>query len=233
VFQVARRVDRTLHKTAEVTLDRAPAPAPGRHVLPETQTAGYIGEPDYYTRAVDSALRELEAIRSTVLPSYVAIRRKQDLTPLAKQIELAKSAMQVRHMILCANAHVHALEKAATHKDPMVLWLRARIDHVVARATKLGVYADAMEMRPQRFVDDTKMKSPSVTQKSDGKITHQPPPVTESTLASTKPAAIRKPANTPPPASPRQRLARGTARVATLSKPPWSSLRPGSRGSQL
>jgi hypothetical protein len=192
---------------------------PGKRALTDTMNAGYLGEADYYTRAVDSAMRELDAIRSTVLPAYVAIHRKQNVPPLAKQIELANAAMRVRHMILSANAHVFALEQAATHRDPMVLWLRARIERVVAQATKLGIYQDAMDMRPRRYVEDIKLPPPSI------KRTPSAPPTRKPANTTLAPAAAASP-------------------IKVLGKPPWSGrngnsggngsnarIRPGFRGS--
>lgn len=225
MFQLARQNQRhndvARARSVDRTIDRSPAMEPGKRAITDGLNAAYNGTPDYYTRAVDSAIRELDAIRTTALPSYVAIRRKQNVNAMTKQIELTKSAMQVRHMILCANNHVYALEKAATHKDPMVLWLRARMDRVVAQAMKLGCYADAMDMIPQRFIDDTKQKNAAKkTQNVNVKITHQPPPVTQTTLSSTAAAQVRKPANT---ARPAQRTARGTGPVTTLGRPPWAA----------
>jgi hypothetical protein len=133
VFQLARQHQRRIENsnpTAVRTVDYAPA-SPGKQALTDQQHGGSLGAPDHYNRAIDTTLRELDAIRTTALPNLVAIRRKTDRAPLTKQIELAKAAMQVRHMILCANAHVYALEKAATHDDPMVSFLRGLIENVV------------------------------------------------------------------------------------------------------
>ncbi len=219
MYQLARRSDRAIqHRGAAPAIDRSPAMPPGKHALTDEMNAGHLGEPDYYSRAVDSAMRELDALRATVLPAYVTIRRKQNVAPLARQIELANAAMRVRHMLLTANAHVVALEKAATHRDPMLVWLRARIERVVLQAMKLGVYDDAMDMRPRRFVDDVKPLPPSIKLKPNAKVRHKP----ANTLLA--PAAAASPIN-------------------VLSKPPWSGsngtagsnarIRPGFRGSSL
>jgi hypothetical protein len=154
MFQLAQQKQRRVDHYRAPAIQHEVAHTPGKQALTDSLQAKRLGEPDYYNRAVDNALRELDAIRKTALPSFVALRRNKDLAPLAKQIELAKSAMQVRHMILTANAHVYALEHSETYKNPMVTLLRQRIDRVVTRATKLGIYDGALDMRPRAYSDN-------------------------------------------------------------------------------
>ncbi len=246
MFQLARQAQRRIensNQTAVRTVDYAPA-SPGKQALTDQQHGNALGAPDYYRVAVDSALREIDALRTTALPNLVAIRRKKDLAPLTKQIEVAKAAMRVRHMILSANAHVYALEFAATHTDPMVTFLRERITRVVARATKLGAYDGALDMRPPQYVDDSAKKLAGGNTHKVTLATTPPPPVHESSFAPTKPAEIRRAAgnpksgNTPARVPLRSRTARGTGSLASAKAAPSSgsptdqraaNIRPGFR----
>lgn len=138
---------------------RAPSVAParemaaGRTALTDYLPTKNIGEPDHYTRAVQNAERELAAVRTTALPAYVAVVRRKDLDPLALEIERTRAALRVRHLLACANQHVYALESAAVHRDPMIAFLRAQLDSLAARATKLGVYAGAENQLPKRYTE--------------------------------------------------------------------------------
>jgi len=216
MFQLARQNQRRADiATRAPAVEYMPAHTVGKQAFTDNLHAKNLGEPDFYQRAVDSALRELDAVRHTALPNYVAIRRKQDLAPLAKQIELAKAAMQVRYMIESANKHVFLLEAAETYKNPMVAFLRAHLDRAVARATKLGVYDGAMDMRPRRYVDDSALKVNSctiaVTLNRNGSTNDTKVATTVPSLASPKPAANPKAGNTPRRIP---RVARGTGAPA-------------------
>ena len=218
--QNQRRYDNSLQTSARAVEHSA---TPGKQSCIQQLHQGGLGAPDFYNQAIDSALRELNAIRHTALPNLVAIRRKKDLAPLTKQIELAKAAMQVRNMILSANAHVFALESAAVHTDPMVTFLRERMERVVLRATKLGVYDGALDMRPSKYVDDTSLKQGGGNHKLPFAKT-PPPPVHEGSFAPTKPAEIGRAAGSPKsgntPARTTLRTARGTGSVATAKAAP-------------
>src|SRR5204863_4824955 len=115
---------------------------------------------------------------------------------------------------------------AETYKNPMVAFLRSRIDRAVSRATKLGVYDGAMDMRPRRYVDDSALKvnscSIAVTLNKNGSTNDAPMPVAGPSIASAasaprKPAANPKAGNTPSRRIPR--VARGTSTRATRAAP--------------
>lgn len=208
VFKLAQQKQRQYDVVRAPVAERMSTFAVGKHTLVQQEQSKTVGEPDFYTRAVESAMREIDAVRSTSLPAYVSVRRKKDIAPLTKQIALARAAMQVRHMILSANAHVFALEKAATYDNPMVMWLRTKLDLIVTRASKLGVYDGALDMKPQPFIEEKpkqKGSAQKVSKKTDHKVA-----VHESSVTPTGPAKVTKPANTRPAAASRTRLATGT-----------------------
>lgn len=235
MFQVAQRPKQ--HSIAPVRpahqVAHAPALSVGKQSLTAQLEARHLGAPDFYESAIESARREIRAVRETALPAYVAVLRRRDLTPLAHEIERTRIAIQVRYLLTAANTHVFALESAAVHRDPIVLYLRDSLDIQLERATALGVYRNAENERPQRFVEDkpTQGKNPKTAQKPTA---HKPHAV-RSSLSPTRPAAITRA---------RTRLARGTgappttATVATTATPTTNTapathrafgLRPGFR----
>ncbi len=154
LFQRARQV----HRTADVTQRRSPDVEPprstvGKRTLTQEQT---FGAPDRYTRAIQAARRELRAVRTGALPAFIKTLRRKDLEPLAKQTQLTQTASQVRHLLMTANQHVRALEKAASYRDPIILFLRHDLDALAARATKLGIYRGAEDMQPRAHVEESK-----------------------------------------------------------------------------
>lgn len=220
MFQLAPQKQRRIDAHVRAPAVQHDLHTAGKQALTDSLYPRSLGEPDFYGNAVNNALRELDAIRATALPNYVAIRRKHDLAPLTKQIELAKAAMQVRHMILTANAHVYRLEHSQTYKNPMVAFLRARIERVVARATKLGVYDGALDMRPRAYVEPKGLSAASkqsmtLTAKPTNHAPHAP---ADKPFAGAITAKVTKPSpkagNT---ASPRVRL----PRARPLAAPPW------------
>lgn len=207
MFQLAKPKQRH-HESAVARRDpapaRAPAFAPGKRTLAEKPHHPTLGEPDFYGQAVDSALRALDAIRSTALPAYVAVRKKQDLSPLKKEIELVRAALVVRQMMLAANTHVAALEHAETYVNPMVRYLRARLDRLVVLASRLGVYDNAQEMKPARNVEPPKRSYDAVLRLSL-KPSNSLPPDPNASLVSSLPPRTRVARGTgapPPPATP-------------------------------
>jgi hypothetical protein len=207
MFQLARRV---AHSSAANQTHEVAAAAAGKRTQAETAHGPALGEPDYYNAAIDSAMRELDALRATALPAYVAIRKRTDLAPLKKQIELVRAALQVRHLIAACNKHIYALEFAQWFADPMVRFLRARLDVAVLRAVKLGVYDDARELLPERYVEPKQPQSGTSARRVRIKR-HEPPPVTDSVFA--KPAQLTRapPKSAATTASPRVRLPRSAA----------------------
>jgi len=154
VFQLAYRNQR--QRDVDVRHKKAIEPAistVGKRSL--TQEMNY-GAPDRYTRAIESARRELRAVRTVALPQYTRTLRDTHLEAIAKQTQLAMLAMQVRHLLMTANQHVKALEKAAAYRDPMVLFLRHDLDTLAARSAKVGVYRGAENMMPKAHVEETK-----------------------------------------------------------------------------
>jgi len=217
MFQLARQAQRRHESNVTRTVSYArdaEIAAPGKQALTDNLRGPSAGRPDHYQIARDSALRELDAVRHTALPNFVSIRRKSNMDPIAKQAELAKAAIQVRHLIHTANRHVVALEKGESYADPMIRWLRARIESVFAKAAKLGCYDGAMEMRPARFVDDSKPKSTCTIELKlhREKPTHVVAASKDSTLGKSNP----KEGNTAKPAA---RLARGTSAPIAAKAP--------------
>jgi hypothetical protein len=152
MYQLAQqKVRRPYHQHPMRTVEYA-RPV-GKTSLTQGTSSGGLGTPDYYTRAIESAMREIVAVRNNALPALVAVRRNRELASLATQIELARVALQVRYLLLAANTHVVALEKAQSHKGPMVRWLRVQLDRMITRSSKLGAYDNAEDMRPQRFIE--------------------------------------------------------------------------------
>jgi hypothetical protein len=192
----------------------APALSAGKQSLTAQLEAGHLGAPDFYGVAIESARRELRAVRDTALPAFVAVLRRRDLAPLAHQIERTRVAMQVRYLLACANKHVFALESAAVHRDPMVLYLRDSFELQLERAMTLGVYRDAQHEVPQRYIED-KPKQAGKNPKTAQKPTAHKPRSTRSTLSGSRPATVTRA---------RTRLARGTgaptdARPTTQTTP--------------
>ena len=192
MFQVAHRPKQHSIEPARPThqVAHAPALSVGKQSLTAQLEAGHLGAPDFYGAAIESARREIRAVRETALPAYVAVLRRRDLAPLAREIERTRVAMQVRYLLTCANKHVFALESAAVHRDPVVLYLRGSLDVQLERATVLGVYRNAENERPQRFVEDKPKqgKNPKTAQKP----TAHKPHAARSSLSPTKPAAITR-----------------------------------------
>lgn len=151
MFQRAHQKQRTLDvghaKRAEAARSTV-----GKRTLTEDQT---FDPPNLYARAIESARRELRAVR-TALPTYAKTLRRTDLEPLARQAQLTQSALQIRHLLMTANQHVKALEKAASYRDPIVVFLRHEVDTLAARAGKLGVYRGAEDMLPRGHVEETR-----------------------------------------------------------------------------
>lgn len=202
MFQVAHRPKQhsiELARSSAHQVAHAPALSVGKQSLTAQLEAGHLGAPDFYGAAIESARREISAVRQTALPAYVAVLRRRDLTPLAQEIERTRVAMQVRYLLTCANKHVFALESAAVHRDPVVLYLRESLEVQLERATVLGVFRNAENERPQRYVEDKpkQSKNPKTAQKA----TAHKPHAARSSLSPTKPAALTRA---------RTRLARGT-----------------------
>jgi hypothetical protein len=202
MFQVAHRPkQRSIEPARQApTVAHAPAISVGKQSLTAQLEAGHLGAPDFYGVAIESARRELRAVRDTALPAFVAVLRRRDLAPLAHEIERTRVAMQVRYLLACANKHVFALEAAAVHRDPMVLYLRDAFDVQLSRAIALGVYRDVEHELPQRFVEE-KPKQASKNPKTAQKPTRHKPATSRSTLIASKSAAVTRA---------RTRLARGT-----------------------
>ncbi|HEX5059724.1 MAG TPA: hypothetical protein VFV99_10210 [Kofleriaceae bacterium] len=154
MFQLAHRNQR--QRDVDVSHKKAIEPASstvGKRSLTQEMS---FGAPDRYTRAIESARRELRAVRTVALPQYLRTLRDNGLEAIAKQTQLATLAMQVRHLLMTANQHVKALEKAAVYRDPMVLFLRHDLDTLAGRAAKLGVYRGAENMMPKAHVEEEK-----------------------------------------------------------------------------
>jgi hypothetical protein len=143
------------------------------------------GPANPYESAVATVQRELAALRSTALPNYIAVLRRKDVEPGAKQMDLARAAWAVQQLFITANQTICGLEKGQWFADPMVAFLRAALDALVARALKLGVYRDIEHIAPK--------PAPKRAKPAD---------------AGDVPAAIRAPAKSTGPAAPR--AARGT-----------------------
>lgn len=227
MFQLAREKQRPVRSADVAGPIRTPAPAVGKISLTERLGESAIAPPDYYALAVDSARRELDAVRSTALPAYVAALRTRDRSPMQREIELVRAGLQVRHLLTCANRRVLALEASATHRDPMVVYLRARVDRTVARAVTLGVYRNADNELPRRVEMGLPKKKPPRVREPHKTTAHRPPP--EHAIGSpTESAQITRPART--------RFARGTARIRLASprvgapaEQPSTRVRPGFR----
>lgn len=126
-----------------------PSHEPARHThstLPGKQSLSASLAPQVYESALASACREIAAVRQTALAAYAAVLARQDLTPIAQEIERTRIAMQVRYLLMCASQHVAALESTA-HREPVVRELRDSLDAQLDRATALGVFGDANEQR--------------------------------------------------------------------------------------
>lgn len=227
MFQLAREKQRPVRSADVAAPLRTPAPAIGKIALTDRLSEAALAPPDYYALAVDSALRELDAVRSTALPAYVEALRMRDGSPMQREIELARAALQVRYLLTSANRRVLALEASATHRDPMVIYLRARVDRTVARAVTLGVYRNAENERPRRREMGLPKKQPARVREPHKPTAHRPPP--EHAVGSpTESAQITRPART--------RFARGTARIRLASprigapaEQPSTRVRPGFR----
>lgn len=213
MYQLAQQKQRRIDSN-----HRAPAReqsvdcSPGKRALTDSLQAGYMGEPDLYTRTIENAERELDALRSTATPNLVAIRRKRDLASLTKQVELASAAMQVRALILAANVHVYTLEAAATHADPRVVFLRNCLDRVVTRATKLGAYDGAMDMRPATYEDNSAKQNVAPPRHQHRDTTTQ--------LSGAMPVQVRKDASNPKAGNTPQRMPMRTRTARTTTVAP-------------
>lgn len=199
MLKLARQPSRSLEPVRAPAIAREPDVSVGKRSLTAALEAGHLGTPDFYTRAIENALRELDAVRSRALPAYVSVLRRTDLAPLAREIERTRVALQVRHLLRCANASIHALEAAAPGRDSMVEHLRETLDALVARATAIGVYRGAHDERPRR-ADEDPPRVPK-TQSVKPKRTRHKPHATRSSTAPTQPAQITRA---------RTRFARGT-----------------------
>lgn len=193
MFQVAHRQQRQRHVDLDVRRASEPAGATvGKRTLTQEMTHG---APNWYQRAIESARRELRAVRSVALPAFIKTLRDKSLEAIAKQIQLAQAAMQVRHLLMTANQHVKALEKAATFRDPMVLFLRHDLDALAMRSAKLGVYQGAETMLPKAHVEETKVPTArgesAQAARKNTKTRHQPPAHLQTPVAKpAKPAPI-------------------------------------------
>lgn len=125
------------------------APRPGKQTLVE-KTFGHTKQPDLYTHTVDAVQRDLRALRTTVLPSFIRALRRTDLEPIARHLEVMRAAHKVQHMLLVADERVRHLEKSQWFEDPMVRWLRANVDGLVAQARRLGAYRGSEHLVPRR-----------------------------------------------------------------------------------
>jgi hypothetical protein len=225
MLQVAHRPKQRSIEPARATpvVAHAPAISVGKQSLTAQLEAGHNGPPDYYGVAIESARRELRAVRDTALPAFVAVLRRRDLAPVAHEIERTRVAMQVRYLLTCANKHIYALEFAAVHRDPMVVYLRDSFDVQLARAIALGVYREVEHELPQRFVED-KPKQAGKNPKTAVKPTRHTPQPSRSTLIASKPAAVTRA---------RTRLARGTGAPAdtrpTTKRSPTTATPPVAR----
>jgi hypothetical protein len=155
---------------------RPPSATAGKRTLTEALS---VAHSDPYKSTVTSAKRELEAVRAVALPAYIAAVRDKSLAPLDKEREVARTGILLRHMLMTANQHVRALEKARTFPDPMVAYLRNSIDAVIGRAEKLGAYKGFEELVPQPHVDEPSQEYRAQKQPQFGKTAHAhaaPPP---------------------------------------------------------
>jgi hypothetical protein len=123
------------------------------------QVAPHFGPANAYTTGIETALRDVRAVRVAALPALIKALRSKAPT-LEKQIEVTKAAIQVRHLLMSANQHVFLLEKQATFTDPMLKFLRREIDTLVARAFRLGAYQGFEHLRPRGYEEPTKQGPP-------------------------------------------------------------------------
>jgi hypothetical protein len=237
MFQLAHRPKQRslepVRATPSVTV--APAISVGKQSLTAQLEAGHLGAPDFYGVAIESARRELRAVRDTALPAFVAVLRRRDLRPVAHEIERTRVAMQVRYLLACANKHVFALESAAVHRDPVVLYLRDSLELQLERAFTLGVYRDAEHELPQRYIED-KPKQAGKNPKTAQTPTSHKPRAGRSSLSASKPAAITRArtrfargTGAPTDARPTPRTQTTPAAVPTDSPVRTAGVRPGFR----
>jgi hypothetical protein len=172
VFQRVRQAQRHLDVLRKPAVQSAAAVSTvGKRTLTQDLP---LGAPNYYVHAIDSARRELRAVRTVALPAFIKALRADHADAITKRTQLLDATLRVRHLLLTANQHVKALEKAATFRDPNVLHLRHDLDMLASRATKLGIYRDAEDMlprghveekpRPPRGADALRVRKPSAAQ---------------------------------------------------------------------
>lgn len=190
MFQRASLRDRNVAPARRsVSQDHQAAIGVGKRTL--TQELVQVTETSPYNAAAEAAKREINAVRSVALPALIKAMRKQDIAPLAKQIEVANAAIKVRHMLMTANQHVVALEKDAWFDDSMVKFLRWEIETLAARATRVGAYRGFEHLRPVPYKEPVVGHDPVPKSKST-RTAHKHEPAKSATPSGT-PASITRP----------------------------------------
>ncbi len=205
MLQHARRgKERAAPATSHARYPEPVRGTPGRRALTESLAALPI---DRYASTVGSAEREIEALKSTVLPAYLAVLRDKSLPPLERDIALARAGITLRHVLMTANQHVRVLEEAKTFDDPMVDYLRWAMSSLIRRARLVGAYRGFEQLVPQPYVEPS-LKEQRVNTNSGrfGKTAHAKAPIPPARTAA--PASIVR--ARPVPAAPaRVPVARG------------------------
>ena len=115
MYQHARQRQRNAEATRRASVEPAHTPVVGKRTLTEGLAAPAAGE-----HVLDTVKRELRAVGSVALPAYLVIAERTDLDPVAKQIQLADAAAQVRHLLMTARQQLAALEKLAPDRGVML-----------------------------------------------------------------------------------------------------------------
>ncbi|HUS28005.1 MAG TPA: hypothetical protein VMZ53_05835 [Kofleriaceae bacterium] len=151
--------------------DHHVANAIGKATLAERCTPRHLAPPDTRTHAIETARREIGAIRAVLMPAFIKALRTKN------RIELSTATTQLRYMLMRANQQVFSLEKAATYTDPLIVFLRKEVDTLAARATRLGAYKGVEHLVPRGYEDPIKPNLPAIKRKprpTDHK--HEPAP---------------------------------------------------------
>jgi hypothetical protein len=207
MFQRASRSRDAGHAVAAIR----PAPQPDHHVANAIgkaslvpQVTPHFAPADAYTHGIETAQRDVRAVRVAALPALIKALRSKAPT-LEKQIEFTKAANQVRHLLMSANKHVVLLEKTATFRDPMLKFLRREIDALVARAFRLGAYKGFEHLRPRGY--DEPLKQPPPIRRAPGLPPREP-------LGRPMPRDLASALR-----NPRRRIARGTRATSLRIQP--------------
>lgn len=190
MFQRAHVRDRNVAPARRPqTVELLPAIGVGKRTQTEESLRGVEACP--YTAAVESAKREIYAIRSVALPALIKALRTKDMAPLAKQIAVTNAAIQVRHMLMTANQHVVALEKDSWFDNAVIQLLRREINTLTARAMHVGAYRGFEHLRPLAYQEPVSASEP-VSKRTSTRTAHKLAPVKAAT-PSGAPASITRP----------------------------------------